>query len=288
MRKLLLLGMLCPFVAVSQQRVHVTLFGGISNYSGDLQSKRFTLQQSNLAFGAGIKFDVTNKFAIRAAFNRGVIEATDKRNEPSLRPRNLSFMSKITEGAFLLEYTFLNMEDKKVSPFINAGIAMFKYNPYTYDTLDNKIFLQPLSTEGQGLSQYPDRTPYKLTQFAIPVGGGIKFRIGPNTILSYEISFRKLFTDYLDDVSKTYVDQFVLAQERGLLAVDMAYRGDELKEGIPTNPPDGTKRGGQDQMDWYYYHGFTLYIGLGGGGGNSFGRGVRGGRGGRMGCPNVL
>jgi hypothetical protein len=287
MRKLLLLGMLCPVVAVSQQRVHVTLFGGISNYSGDLQDKKFTLQQSNLAFGAGLKFDVTPKFAIRAAFNRGTVEATDKRNKPDLRARNLSFISKITEGTFLLEYTFLNMEDKKVSPFINAGIAMYKFDPYTHDTLDNKIFLHPLSTEGQGLPQYPDRTPYKLTQMAIPFGGGVKFRIGPNTILSYEISVRKLFTDYLDDVSKTYVDQFVLAQERGLLAVDMAYRGDELKEGILTNPADGTKRGGSDQMDWYYYTGFTLYIGLGGGGGNSLGRGVRGGKG-RMGCPNVL
>lgn len=287
MRKLLLLGMLYPAVAVSQQRVHVTLFGGLSNYSGDLQSKKFTLQQSNFAFGAGLMFNVTPKFAIRAAFNRGLVEATDKRNEPALRPRNLSFITKITEGTFLLEYTLLNMEDKKISPFINAGIAMFKYNPYTYDTLDNKIYLPPLSTEGQGLPQYPDRTPYKLTQMAIPFGGGVKFRIGANTILSYEVSFRKLFTDYLDDVSKTYVDQFVLAQERGLLAVDMAYRGDELKDGILTNPPDGTKRGGQDHLDWYYYTGFTLYIGIGGNGGSSFGRGVRGGRG-RMGCPNVL
>jgi hypothetical protein len=287
MRKLLLLGVLCPIVAVSQQRVHVTLFGGISNYSGDLQAKKFTLQQSNLAFGAGLMFNVTPKFAIRAGINRAVIEGDDKRNSPELRPRNLSFTSKIIEANFLLEYTFLNMEDKKVSPYVNAGVAMFRFNPYAYDTLGTKIYLHPLGTEGQGLAQYPNRTPYKLQQLAIPVGAGIKFRIGTNTILSYEVRFQKTFTDYLDDVSTTYVDQFVLAAGRGLQSVNMAYRGDELKEGVLTYPGDGTPRGGADAQDWYYYTGFTLYVGLGGGGGVSLGRGVRGGRG-RMGCPNVL
>jgi hypothetical protein len=288
MRKLLLLGVLYPIVAVSQQRVHVTLFGGISNYTGDLQEKKFTLQQSNLAFGAGLMFNVTPKFAIRAGINRAVIEGDDKRNSGDLRPRNLSFTSKVIEGTFLLEYTFLNMEDKKVSPFINGGIAMFRFNPYAYDTLGTKIYLQPLGTEGQGLAQYPGRQFYKLQQIAIPASLGVKFRIGANTILSYEVSVRKTFTDYLDDVSTTYVDQFVLANNRGLESVNMAYRGDELKDGVLTYPGDGTPRGGADQQDWYYYTGFTLYIGLGGGGnGGGFGRGVRGGKG-RLGCPNVL
>jgi hypothetical protein len=286
MRKLLLLGVLCPIVAVAQQHFHVTVFGGLSNYNGDLQTRQFTLQQSNLAYGAGLAYNITPKFAIRAGILQGTIEATDKKNEAALQLRNLSFISKITELNFLLEYTFLNLDEKRFSPFINAGIATFKFNPYTYDTLDNKVFLHPLSTEGQGLAQYPDRTPYKLSQIAIPVGIGLKYRIGGNTILSYEVTLRKTFTDYLDDVSTTYVDQFVLARERGLQAVDLSYRSDELKEGVPTYPGDGAKRGGADQDDWYYYTGFTLYIGIGGGGGGgSFGRG---GRKNRLGCPSVL
>src|SRR5690606_13448162 len=79
----------------------------------------------------------------------------------------------------------------------------------------NKVFLKPLSTEGQGLPQYPDRKPYKLTQFAIPFGAGVKFRVSRNTVLAYEVGLRKIFTDYLDDVSTTYVDQATLLQERG-------------------------------------------------------------------------
>ena len=288
MRKFLLLSILCPLVAVSQQRFHVTLFGGLSNYAGDLQDHQFTLQQSNFAFGAGIKYDLTPHLALHLAYNHGTIEGDDKKSsDPLLRARNLSFASKINEGSLLLEYTILNMEERKVSPYIYSGLTVFHYNPYAYDTVGNKVFLKPLSTEGQGLTGY-NRKPYNLTQLAIPFGVGVKFRVGENTVLAYEVTIRKTFTDYLDDVSSTYVDQFALGQQRGLKAVSMAFRGDELKGSTTTYPEDGAVRGGSKYGDWYYFTGFTLYIGLGSGNGGStpFGR-SKGGRN-RLGCPNVL
>lgn len=287
MRKLLLLSILCPVVALSQQRFHVTLFGGLSNYAGDLQDHQFTLQQSNFAFGAGLKYDLTPNFALRVAFNHGSIEGDDKKSKDALlRARNLSFASKVTEGSLLLEYTLLNMEERRLSPFVYSGITVFHFNPYAYDTLGNKVYLKPLSTEGQGID--PDRKPYKLTQFAIPVGFGVKFRISDNTVLAYEVSVRKTFTDYLDDVSSTYFDQTELASARGLKAVEMAYRGDEVKGGNTTYPEGGSIRGGSKYKDWYYFTGFTLYIGLGSGNGgvSPFGR-TRGGRN-QLGCPKVL
>jgi hypothetical protein len=176
------------------------------------------------------------------------------------------------------------MEDRIVSPYVFGGVAVFHYNPYAYDSLGNKQFLKPLSTEGQGLAQYPGSKPYKLTQFAIPFGGGIKFRISQNTVLSYEVGLRKTFTDHLDDVSGPYVDQFTLAQERGLKAVEMAYRGGEVKGGNTTYPADGTVRGGPKYKDWYYFTGFTLYIGL-----NSRGSGFGSRRkGSQYGCPTPV
>jgi hypothetical protein len=279
--------MFCPVVVLSQQRLHVTLFGGLSNYAGDLQDHRFTLQQSNFALGAGIKYDITPNFAVRLAYNHGTVEGDDKKSkDPLLQARNLSFISKINEGSFLFEYTPLNMEDHTISPFIYGGIAVFHFNPYAYDSVGNKIYLKPLSTEGQGLA--PGRKPYNLTQFAIPVGVGIKFRINDNTVLAYELSARKTFTDYIDDVSTTYFDQATLAQARGQKAVEMAYRGNELKNGNPNYPDQGGIRGGSKYKDWYYFTGFTLYIGIGGGnGGGPFSRGSHGGRN-QLGCPKVL
>jgi len=62
-----------------------------------------------------------------------------------------------------------------------------------------------------------------------------------NVVIAYEIGLRKLFTDYLDDVSTTYVDQATLLAARGPDAVKMAYRGGELKSGQPY-PAAGTMR----------------------------------------------
>ena len=284
MRKSVLLCLLLPVFSYAQegQRLHLTLYGGVANYQGDLQDRRFTFNQSNLGLGVGLKYDLTAHFALRAGINYGTVEASDNQNgQADLRARNLSFQSRIFEGNLLLEYTLFNMEDKKLSPYLFAGVALFHFNPYAFDSLGNKVFLKPLSTEGQGLAAYPDRKEYKLTQFAIPFGGGIKYRISSNVVLGYEIGLRKIFTDYLDDVSTTYVDPFILAQEKGLKAVEMSYRGGELKNGNTTYPADGTVRGGSKFKDWYYFQGLTLTIGLGSGSGGWGGGGGKN----RLDCP---
>jgi hypothetical protein len=102
-----------------------------------------------------------------------------------------------------------------ITPYVFVGVAVYHFNPYAYDTTGKKVYLQPLSTEGEGLPQYPGRKEYALTQLAIPFGGGIKFRITDRVVLAYEIGMRKLFTDYLDDVSNTYVSETVLLAAKG-------------------------------------------------------------------------
>jgi hypothetical protein len=138
---------------------------------------------------------------------------------------------------------------------------VFHFNPYSYDSLGRKVYLRPLSTEGEGLAQYPGKKEYSLTQIAIPFGGGIKFRISDRVTLAYEIGLRKLFTDYLDDVSGKYVSDSVLLADKGPEAVAMAYRGGELKGGAGY-PPDGTVRGNAKHKDWYYMSGLRLTIAL--------------------------
>jgi hypothetical protein len=72
---------------------------------------------------------------------------------------------------------------------------------------------------------------------------------------------RKTFTDYIDDVSKTYVDEALLASNRSAKAVELAFRSNELKDVNLPYPQDGTIRGGKFK-DWYYFSGITLSIGL--------------------------
>ena len=260
MRKIFLLILLSPIFLQAQW--HVNVFGGFSNYSGDLQTKKFTLDQSYAAFGAGAQYDLTEHFSILAGFNLGHVGAADKFNKADLQPRNLSFQTKIDEANLMAEYNLFDLSEKRFTPYIFAGLAVYHFNPYAYDTLNAKVYLQPLSTEGEGLAQYPGRKPYHLTQLAIPFGGGIKFRITDNVIIAYEISFRKLFTDYLDDVSTNYVDGTTLLNARGAEAVEMAYRGNEIKNGSQTYPADGTQRGSAKYKDWYYFSGIRICVGI--------------------------
>ena len=285
MRTLFFLCLFLPVIGFGQQNLHLTLSGGFTSYQGDLQGKYFSLDQSNGGLGFGLKYDLNPHFALRTNFFFTQVGATDAKNDEHLRFRNLSFNTKIAEGNLVAEYTLFDLDEKKFSPYAFAGLGIYHFNPYAYDTVGNKVYLKPLSTEGQGLSIHPDRKPYSLTQLNIPFGAGVKWRVSDNVVIAYELGFRKLFTDYLDDVSKTYVDQATLLSERGQLAVDMAYRADESGHGDPVYPVDGTIRGGSKYKDWYYTQGITLFIGLNGRDGNGM-RATRGRQ--RLACPTNL
>jgi hypothetical protein len=155
-------------------------------------------------------------------------------------------------------------------------------NPYAHDSAGGKVYLKPLSTEGQGI--YPDKKPYKKLQPVIPVGGGVKFVLSDNLRIGIEIGIRKTFTDYLDDVSTSYPDPTDLFNARGQIAINYSYRGDELPGGDPTFPTKATQRGGAKQKDIYYFTGLNLTYRLNSGnGGGIFRPGVKN----RMGCPTV-
>jgi hypothetical protein len=266
------------------QRWHVNVFGGIANYDGALQSKLYTLEESYGAFGAGVQYDLTRNFSVLSDLTLAKVGASDAYNKPSLRARNLSFQSQILEGNVLAEYTLFDLSRHRFSPYAFAGLAVYHFNPYAYDTLGHKVYLKPLSTEGEGLPEYPDRKPYALTQPAIPFGGGIKVRVTDNVVLAYEVGVRKLFTDYLDDVSTYYVSESILLAERGPEAVEMSYRGNELKGGDPNYPAAGTLRGDPKSKDWYYFTTIKISIGINYKGNTPYGKGING----SIDCPKKL
>lgn len=249
-----------PVLLFAQSPLQLSIFGGVSNYQGDLQPKRVTFQQSNLAIGAGLRYELTQAWAIRGELRYGQLEATDKLNGPRYQARNLSFHSKLYEASGLVEYSFNDLFENSVTPYVFGGLAVFHFSPYTYDTNGIKRFLQPIGTEGQGLAAYPNRKMYKLNQLSVPFGGGVRIDANELVTVGFEIGVRKTFTDYLDDVSTTYVDEQALIAGRGAEAADLAYRGDELKNGAPY-PPINTVRGGKFK-DWYYFAGITVNIRL--------------------------
>lgn len=245
------------FSTLYAQNFHLNTSFGVTNYSGDLQPKRYTFNQSHTAFSIGLSYEINEKLFLRSQFMTGKLSAHDKFN-PLTAMRNLNFTSSLTEVQIGVEYYFRNLSEYTVSPYVFAGIAEYHFNPYTNDAAGTKYFLQPLSTEGQGF--YPGRQPYHLTQLAIPFGGGIKMALSENLRVGVEFGLRKLFTDYLDDVSATYIDPNLLLANRGAKALELAYRELELKNGLPYQT--GENRGIAN-TDWYYFTGITTSVRLG-------------------------
>ena len=243
---------LMSFTPAKAQNLHLTLFGGISNYQGDLQSKKFTFQQANAAFGIGGLFEITEKLYVRGNITFGKISGDDRKSLVNAN-RNLSFSSPVTDVHLGLEYDLLNSYEKFLTPFVFGGISAFHYNPSTLDSAGRKIFLQPLGTEGQGF--YQGRTKYTLTQMALPFGAGVKLSLSENIRVRFEFGLRKTFSDYLDDVSTTYADEALLLVNNGQRAVQLAFRGDENKGNATAYPAAGVKRGNPDSKDWYYFTG---------------------------------
>jgi hypothetical protein len=264
MRKFIVLFCALSPVYLFAQNWHLTAFGGISNYQGDLQEKRVTTSQAHGAFGLGIQYTINQHIILRSGLTYCKISGDDKLAENNgLRLRNLNFTSRLLEFNLLGEYDFLKLETYKFTPYVFGGFAVFGFDPYTKDTLGNVYYLQPLGTEGQGLAAYPDKKPYHRVQLSIPFGAGIKLRLNELMTVGYEFGLRKTFTDYLDDISSQYADQSTLLAAKGPKAVELAYRGGELKDGNPAYPAAGTIRGGEKIKDWYYFQGITLSYRLG-------------------------
>lgn len=273
-----------PFLASAQSAPEIGLFGGISTYNGDLTPNSFSFQQSHPAFGIFIRKGVYKGFSLRLGASFGRLSGADSlSSDTSVKARNLSFRSNITDVHLLVEYNFLDYKTTGFTPYVFVGISVFHFDPYAMDTSGLRVYLPPLSTEGEGLPEYPDRKPYNLTQISIPFGAGVKYALSPVVNVGLEFRINKTFTDYIDDISTTYVDKNTLLAERGPTAVEYAYRGDEFSAahgtGTSTYPAEGMPRGSAAHKDWYYFTGLTVSFNLNGGNG-LFGKGLR-----QLRCP---
>lgn len=239
--------------------------GGGMNYIGDLNNQS-ALTLPRPAGGIGLRYALDNRWAFRGELSYGSIDCEKDYN----RLRNLSFKSNMLELAALAEFNFApygsGATERLWTPYLFGGLAVFHFNPMaryvTSDGVEHWAELQPLCTEGQGTSQYSDRKMYQLTQISLPFGVGIKARMGKAFSLSVEYGFRMTWTDYLDDVSKTYVgsDFLLVNSSDGSLAAQLADRSGEVEPGYVNAV--GIKRGDDSLDDWYAYFHISLGISL--------------------------
>lgn len=209
-RLLFLLFLFINLTAGAQIYYRRSEFGfgvGGSNYFGDL-NQDLIFQTSRYSGSLFYKYNFTPYIAMKLGGSYAKVYGNDKYSPNNYqKTRNLSFYSDIGEAAISFDFHFFKYKiqdyNHRFTPYVTIGLGMFWHNPYA--RFDGKRYnLRPLGTEGQLYDEYANRR-YKHYAYSLPVGIGFKCWVAGGTTFFMEVINRSTTTDYIDDVSTTYV-----------------------------------------------------------------------------------
>jgi hypothetical protein len=117
------------------------------------------------------------------------------------------------------------------------------------------------------MPNYTNRKEYNLTQVNVPYGVGVKYFVSETFNISFEIVNRMTFTDYIDDVSTSYIDPqdfynyFGSGSAKAAMAAQMSNKSDVVTGGLNRSGYSaGDQRGNATNNDAYYAS--TIKIGV--------------------------
>jgi hypothetical protein len=257
-------------------------FNALTDVGGNKGTGKLFIKDLNLPFtklGGNIQFGANyeDKYTFRFDMSFGKLIGEDaimKKKEPPKTGRynrNLNFRTNIFEFAAGIEahpvwiFQMFNYDNPpRMSPYVYAGVGFFSFNPQT--RLNGRwVDLAPLKTEGQGFKEYPDRFSYKLRQFNLPLGLGLRYEASEVFSFKVEGIYRILFTDYLDDVSKNYIDPSLfpnyLSGGKLTNALTLHDRRNEIDPAFVAVP--GQQRGNPKNNDAFLSLNFKVIFNLG-------------------------
>jgi len=228
------------------------LNGGMSGYMGELNQGN-PLQFNDWTLGLLVRKNLSRNWAVRLNFLRANVhgDATSSGNA-FIQQQKLYFKSPIYEASVVGEFNFFKFEPsyERVSytPYLFLGVGGFHFQPKSYNFEGDLVNLHPYETEGVN---------YRRLVMNIPFGAGFRYNLrGPWTV-GMELGYRIAFTDYLDDISGTYIFPYTNVPEERVL-------GDErLRQRIYFIDPSqemtvGTQRGDGRKRDAYMLATFTI------------------------------
>ncbi|AZQ63519.1 hypothetical protein EI427_15195 [Flammeovirga pectinis] len=248
----------------------LTVFGGTSNYFGDLTSKASPFSVNSAltsgSFGFGYEKRFSHRFVLRGEFSWARIKGDDAQTASigSFEyDRNLSFRNDIYQLSALAQFDLIPhyghySERKRFTPYLLTGLTTFLHTPKGKTTAEygsTWVDLSSLGTEGQGNEN--TRKKYNKVGIAVPFGLGVNIKVTDRMDVGLEWITRFTFTDYLDDVSKNYAGDASFGNNQ--LAAAMADRSQEssaVLTGQPRQVPTykfgpGDKRGSNNKRDGY-------------------------------------
>jgi len=216
----------------------------------------------------GFRYRFRPWFLTKSILQYGILKGDDAlTQEPSRHYRNLLVRTHLIEFSQHLEFIIFNNEsfgkrykihglkgakNKNTLVYLFSGFSLFAYIPQGPGD-GGWTNLRPLNTEGQGLPGGPN--PYKLINYGIPFGVGCKIGLDALWRLSFELSYTKTFTDYLDDVSSVYYDNAAIESAYGSTS---AYFADPSSGEFANWTDPGEMRGDSKQKDAYFFFNVSI------------------------------
>jgi len=248
----------------SQYYVDYGFSAGASNYLGEFgggegEGRGFLLDlemsYTRWTVGGFYRYRISPKVALKGSLNYLRLSGDDSKSDNGpRRARNLNFKNDMFELLVNLEYYLYKVNDVGRSGryrtdfnlYIFGGIGGFYSNPKGQHDLTGKwITLRPIETEGLSYSAY---------NLAVPLGIGFYYTLQNKYRIGMEIGWRTTFTDYIDDASTVYANNYDGITNKTDQALLDEINADlyEGENGIhPTNFDAGSKRGSSEQNDSY-------------------------------------
>ncbi len=180
------------------------------------------------------------------------LEGNDAFTTSTRASRNLSVRTDLIEATIKAEIHPFKNNTILQGFYVNGGVGGIYFQPRA-KLNDSWYNLRPLGTEGQLIE---NAETYSMYNIVIPFGYGYQFKVGKFSTLKVDITMRKLFTDYIDDVSTTYANANALVEANGSIAQSLANRsGSEIAEGI--------LRGNSTSNDSYFLIGLKFQRSIG-------------------------
>ncbi|MCS6905919.1 MAG: outer membrane beta-barrel protein [Bacteroidia bacterium] len=259
-------------LAAQQRYIYWSVGLGVGGtlYSGDLG---FSVAP---AFGFNVNYHFHPHWLARFSYTQGWYGGTfefgkgSQAQEIKIRSAIADFSGQIVYELFAVEglYKYRPLW----TPYFFTGLSVFTFNPkgqaaeaWTAEGSPTKslfsgpgewVALKPLGTEGQYLldpdREYPE--PYRLTQFSIPFGAGVRYRLNKRMDFRFEVGMRKTFTGYLDDINGNYAPYDLIFQQMGPKAALFA----DPRRVASARERTLERRASNTGDDWYGFFLFSL------------------------------
>lgn len=233
------------------QEAEFGLTAGVAHYFGDLNNQ-VNINRPKIALGFFFRKQFGNYISARLAGHYAQLGYSDHYSDNEFQQRrNLSFNTSVFELTLQGDFNFFKFFPMdpyySFTPYATVGVGIFSYDPYAY-LQGKKYYLRPLNTEGQTF--YKGRKAYNSVALCFPIGLGIKYAITDKVNISFEVAHRFTMTDYIEDVSTTYIGIDKFPSPSGGKGVAALLQDRSYETGSPIGV-EGRQRGFSKQNDSY-------------------------------------